>query len=435
MLTKDGKLISLTAVLLIFLLTGLAGCSDDDPTTPTSDENDPVDLVEGYPIVDTNQVIFYDNQDATAAPAEGEAFYGQDAQYDGNQPSYVVSNDGLTVYDEVSGLTWIQMADTDGNGVLESPADKLTWTEAQAYPTTLNDAEFGGYDDWRLPAIKELSSPILFSGEDVSPEATSGELPFIDTDAFDFVYGNTNAGERIIDSQWASSTLYVDDTQEGQLLFGVNFADGRIKGYGLNSPGGGEKTFFVLCCRGNEDYGINAFTDNSDGTVTDQATSLMWTQDDSGVTVPEGMNWEEALAWVETQNAAQYLGFSDWRLPNVKELQSILDYTRSPGTTNSAAIDAVFNTTVITSESGADDYAFYWSGTTHANGQGGASGAYVAFGRSLGYMNSSWVDVHGAGSQRSDPKTGDPGDYPTGHGPQGDAIRIYNMVRLVRSAS
>ena len=44
------------------------------------------------------------------------------------------------------------------------------------------------------------------------------------------------------------------------------------------------------------------------------------------------------------------------------------------------------------------------------------------------------VDVHGAGAQRSDPKTGDPADYPYGHGPQGDVIRIYNYVRLVRNA-
>jgi len=42
------------------------------------------------------------------------------------------------------------------------------------------------------------------------------------------------------------------------------------------------------------------------------------------------------------------------------------------------------------------------------------------------------MDVHGAGSQRSDPKTGDPNDYPYGHGPQGDVIRIYNYVRSVR---
>jgi uncharacterized protein (TIGR03437 family) len=51
----------------------------------------------------------------------------------------------------------------------------------------------------------------------------------------------------------------------------------------------------------------------------------------------------------------------------------------------------------------------------------------------MGYMDGAWQDVHGAGAQRSDPKNGNPADYPTGHGPQGDAIRIYNFVRLVRA--
>jgi hypothetical protein len=46
-----------------------------------------------------------------------------------------------------------------------------------------------------------------------------------------------------------------------------------------------------------------------------------------------------------------------------------------------------------------------------------------------------WLDVHGAGAQRSDPKSGNPTDYPKGRGPQGDAIRIYNYVRLVRGSS
>lgn len=45
------------------------------------------------------------------------------------------------------------------------------------------------------------------------------------------------------------------------------------------------------------------------------------------------------------------------------------------------------------------------------------------------------VDVHGAGAQRSDPKEGDPADFPHGRGPQGDVIRIYNFVRCVRGAS
>ncbi len=281
------------------------------------------------------------------------------------------------------------------------------------------------------PTIKELYSLIDFRGTDPPPEgtSTSGLVPFIDADYFDFAYGDLTAGERIIDSQWATTTLYVADTN---LMFGVNFADGRIKGYGMANPMGGEKTFIVRLCRGNPDYGNNAFADNGDGTVTDEATGLMWAQADNGV----GLNWEDALAWVDQKNLENHLGYADWRLPDVKELQSIVDYTRSPETSGSAAIDPVFQATVVTNIAGQADYAFYWSGTTHLGGDGGAGRAcYVAFGRALGMDFGAYADVHGAGCQRSDPKDGDPADYPLGgQGPQGDVQVVFNLVRLVRDA-
>ena len=80
-----------------------------------------------------------------------------------------------------------------------------------------------------------------------------------------------------------------------------------------------EKKFYVLYVRGNKNYGQNDFTDNGDGTITDKATGLMWMQDDSG----NGMTWEEALKFAESK---EFAGCSDWRLPNIKELQSIVDY-------------------------------------------------------------------------------------------------------------
>ena len=196
-----------------------------------------------------------------------------------------------------------------------------------------------------------------------------------------------------------------------------------------NQPEG--KLFFVLYVRGNPDYGVNDYIDNGDGTITDAATGLMWSQADSG----EVMDWEDALAWVQQRNEENYLGYSDWRLPNAKELESIVDYTRSPDTTNSAAVDPLFEISEIVNEAGDIGYPFYWTGTTHVESNGmGDSAVYISFGRALGYMNDAWIDVHGAGAQRSDPKSGNPGDYPYGHGPQGDAIRIYNYVRCVRDA-
>lgn len=265
----NAKRITMQALLLLFV-TGFLGCAGQTTAPDTDDE--PGLPASSYAIVDTGQEFCYDNQGATSAPAAGEAFHGQDAQYDGAQPSYSLSDDGLIVYDEITGLTWVRSPDANGDGELASPADKLTWTEAQAYPATLNAAEFGGYSDWRLPSIKELYSLTLFSGEDMDPSASSGGVPFIDTSAFTFVYGNAAAGERAIDSQYASSTLYVGDSAEGRLLFGVNFADGRIKVYGLSLMGS-DKTFFIQCVRGNTSYGINAFADDGDGAVTDAATA------------------------------------------------------------------------------------------------------------------------------------------------------------------
>ena len=258
--------------------------------------------------------------------------------------------------------------------------------------------------------------------------------PFIDSNIFDFAYGDRDAGERTIDSQYATTAYYnMDETGDGSgNMFGVNFADGRIKGYGA----GQDKTFFVMYVRDNEPniYGENNFRDNGDGTITDLATGLMWMQDDSGY----GMEWQDALKYCED---LEYAGHTDWRLPDAKELQSIVDYTRMPDATDNttpstagAAIDTdFFNITSFTNYNGDEDWGFFWSGTTHqsSNGNGGW-GVYVAFGRALGNMGDGWVDVHGAGCQRSDPKIDDGTDYSEGHGPQGDAIYVYNYVRPVR---
>ena len=378
---------------------------------------------QDYLINDTGQNICYDASNIISCAHPGESFYGQDSQFDGNQMSFQDNFDG-TVTDLNTGLTWQKYLF----------ADKLNYEDALAAADTFS---LNGYDDWRLPGIKELYSLIDFSGA-TGINATSS-IPFIDTSYFEFRYGDESSGERFIDAQYVSSTEYVGKTMNGDFtVFGVNFADGRIKGYGTTMPGGTEKLFEVRCVRGNSSYGKNNFVDNNDGTISDNATGLMWSKSDIGV----GVNWEEALGWVYQKNQENYLGYGDWRLPNAKELQSIVDYSRSPQTTNSAAINPLFEVTTVIDERGDLNYPFYWTSTTHTDGNNDnryTKAVYVAFGEALGFMeippgsgNYILYDVHGAGSQRSDPKQGDPGDYPHGFGPQGDVIRIYNFVRLVR---
>ena len=149
---------------------------------------------------------------------------------------------------------------------------------------------------------------------------TNGKKPFLDTKFFDFDYGSN--GERVIDVQLLSSTMYRGTTMGGNAtVFGVNFADGRIKGYPLLDPRSRSgKKYTVRFVRGNPEYGKNNFKDNKGGTISDLATGLMWQQSDS----QKAMSWEKSLSWVQQKNSENYLNYSDWRLPNAKEIQSIV---------------------------------------------------------------------------------------------------------------
>lgn len=416
-----------------YLTDGVATtCSNSnysEPTTTTS-------ATGKFKIPDTAQTKCYDSNTGAEAACSGT---GYDADYNAtNQQSYTDNSNG-TITDNVTGLVWTKSPETSGNSTIDSN-DKKTYTEAVSYCENLTLA---GQSDWRLPDIKTLYSLMNFKGLDPSGYTgtdTSAMTPFIDDTKFKVGYGDTANSERLIDGQYATTSIYNWCTDLGnnpaETMFGVNFVDGRIKGYPTSN-----KTFYVYCVRGNTDYGKNNFTDNGNETISDSATGLMWQKNDS-----QSTDFENAVSTCESATTGSY---SDWRLPNVKELQSIVDYSRGPDKTDSAAINSIFSATSFTNEAGKTDYGYYWASTTHATydtnstDDDGRAGSYVCFGRCAGIISDTYYDVHGAGAQRSNYKqdvsvTPDVNTATAAletvyyHGPQGDILRKDNMVRCVR---
>ncbi|MFN8841276.1 MAG: DUF1566 domain-containing protein [Burkholderiales bacterium] len=391
------------------LLLALTACG------PTGDEavastTTPTAGATAWRVPGTAQEGCFSNDARIDCPSAGAPFFGQDGQRPGPRPPFHVNTDG-TVTDPVTGLTWTRAL-----------AGPMSWDEARAAATALRT---GGYNDWRVPGIKELYTLIDFRGW-FAPTAAQSR-PFIDAGAFEFAYAE---GSRFFDVQLWSSTGYVATTMnDDATIFGVNFADGRIKGYPRYQPGRGgvvPQRMRVRFVRGPA-YGVNDYREDSDGTVTDRGSGLTWQQSDDG----HPRRWRDALAYCAALRLADH---ADWRLPDAKELHSIVDYTRAPATAHSAALAPPLRARATES--------YYWTSTTVLDGPPEvmyARAAYFAFGRALGWMEMPpgsgirrLLDVHGAGSQRVDPKDGDPATYPRGFGPQGDDVRILNYVRCVR---
>ncbi len=118
----------------------------------------------------------------------------------------------------------------------------------------------------------------------------------------------------------------------------------------------------MLCCPAAQ----AGFIDNGDGTVTDNGTGLMWQQaTDNGT-----YTWEQALAYCETLDIA---GHTDWRMPNAKELVSLVDSSRTNPCIDISYFPVTFS-------------ARYWSSTTERNSTGRAWFVAFAFGYLQGYV-------------------------------------------------
>jgi hypothetical protein len=234
------------------------------------------------------------------------------------------------VRDDVTGLIW--EVKTDDGGIHDKD-NEYAWEEDSDEPNVQNDfiavlnsERFGGSDDWRLPTIREFYTIVQ------NIETDTDNDPKINTDYF----------SNIMPSHYWSSNNYDSNRNCNSCVWGLHFGKGCINHHSKSG------SIHALAVRGAAN--TSHFVDNEDGTVTDKTTGLMWQKlevlDENGAV--RKMTWQEALAYCEGLEMA---GRRDWRLPNIKELQSIVDYK-----THDPSID----TTIFPGAWASN----YWSATT-----------------------------------------------------------------------
>ncbi|MBI5591177.1 MAG: DUF1566 domain-containing protein [Deltaproteobacteria bacterium] len=305
------------------------------------------------PVPDTGQTTCYDVAgNVITCPSPGQPLYGQDANYTINPMSFTkldgtgnalqdFATSWVMVRDNVTGLIWEMKTNKDGNKDYSNPHDAdnvYTWydptdpnpgtpgdgTDTKDFIDTLNGAHFGGYSDWRLPTVNELASIVNYSISSPGPTIDTGYFP------------NTQAS-----FYWSSTTYALNMSSAWGVFFDYGGDSNNFKYYSLH----------VRAVRGGQAGSSNNYTDNGDGTVTDTSTGLVWQQ-----ATANSRSWEEALSYCATLNLGNN---TDWRLPTIRELRSLVDYNRY-----NPAINMVYFTGTLSS--------YYWTSTTDAYSKYGA---------------------------------------------------------------
>ena len=226
------------------------------------------------------------------------------------------------VTDNLTGLMWAR------NGNL--PNGTMTWYQAIDYANNLN---LCGYSDWRLPNVNELESLI-----------NANEL---DTGT----WLNTQDFNNVQPYSYWSSTTYAINTNSVWIVnmwYGYAGYDYNDRDYGYVWPvradttspaqiwSTGQKISYVAGDDGDLERGVvwpnPRFSNQGNGTVVDNLTGIIWTKDANApgpsVCIPGTYKtWQSALDYVACLNTNNYLGYDDWRLPNRKELRSLIDYS------------------------------------------------------------------------------------------------------------
>ena len=200
-----------------------------------------------------------------------------------------------------------------------------TWNSGQNTEeciAALNDLNFGGFNDWRLPTARELQSIVNYHR--YSPPIFKSYFP------------NT-----VLSRYWSSTIFNLD------CAWCVNFYDGIGAKSGSVTIENKSTNYYVRAVRSEKSETFDTLIINGDDTVTDPNTGLMWQQSDDGIP----RNWKDALGYCENLSLGAQ---GDWRLPNSKELVSISGLSRF-----SSAIGTTYFPEIKSS--------CYWSSTTYSS--------------------------------------------------------------------
>lgn len=242
-------------------------------------------------VVCTGQTDCYiDNAERPCDEAQDD-YFGQDAQYAGkgmciprnlSVENTEIEGEGI-VTDHNTGLEWQQ--------TIPNTHD-FTWEKAVDYCEKLG---YGGHDDWRLPTIYELRTILDYGEGGIDKTLFPGPTYYFWTTTVDAVYGDGG--------HWV-----------------VNFGQG-----GAYSNNANYFEYCVRCVRKNWSAPVSKFKksiENGDIIVKDSTTGLIW----QGTVEDKDLTWDEALVYCEN---LIYAGYNDWRLPNVNELETLLDFEES----------------------------------------------------------------------------------------------------------
>ncbi|WP_419785105.1 DUF1566 domain-containing protein [Pseudodesulfovibrio sp.] len=210
--------------------------------------------------------------------------------------------DGETVLDTATGLMWLR----DAN----APGFPIAWQEAFDTIDNMNASELAGYGDWRLPDRRELFSLVSF---DTHTPALPEDHPF--ENVFSGWY-------------WTSTTSAMHPAQAWHVhLMGGRMFWGTKTGYELVWPVRGISEVLPAVNPGSP-LGVpwteTRFRAEGD-IVLDLLTGLTWTRSADMADGPTG--WDGAFAAVNRLNSERHAGLADWRVPTIRELESLTDAT------------------------------------------------------------------------------------------------------------